>query len=83
MIENDLDGTIKRIIEKNNQLTRQDVKIEELEEENERLNNIINELEKYIEGQKDKYLKNEEYWTAEVHNYILDKLQELKDSDKE
>ena len=50
MIENDVDGTIDRIIEKNNQLTRQDVKIEELEKEIERLNNIINEVREYIKN---------------------------------
>lgn len=49
MIDNDKEFVIDSIIEKNNELTRQDVKIEELEEEIERLHSIIKEAKEYIE----------------------------------
>ena len=62
-------------------------KIANLEREVERLNNIINELEKYGKQRFNEY----EAWKEECENlcYIngitemLDKLQELKGSDKE
>ena len=50
-----------------------------LEKENERLNNIINELEKYLI--EDNY-KNEDVWCITTQE-VLNKLQELKGSDKE
>ena len=54
-----------------------------LKEEIERLNNIINELEKYIKNNKVAIgiKKNSNY--AIPVEYALDKLQELKGSDKE
>ena len=42
----------------------------------EKLNNIINELEKYLKEQK-------EIWVNDVFDEVLNKLQELKGSDKE
>ena len=45
-------------------------------EEIERLNNIINELEKYLKEQK-------EIWVNDVFDEVFNKLQELKGSDKE
>lgn len=55
------------------------------EEEIERLNNIINELEKWL--WEERYKHNGEYVLSgrkaeEVYTLILDKLQELKGSDK-
>ena len=50
-----------------------------LEREIERLNNIINELEKYLI--EDNY-KNEDVWCITTQE-VLNKLQELKGSDKE
>ena len=58
-----------------------DKRLDEREKEIERLNNIINELEKYIENE---YLA---YRPEDIQHYygkdILNKLQELKGSDKE
>ena len=45
MIKNDLDFVIDKIIEKNNDLTIKELKIEELKKEIERLNNIIDEAD--------------------------------------
>ena len=47
----------------------------ELKQEIERLNNIINELEKYLKEQK-------EIWVNDVFDEVFNKLQELKGSDK-
>ena len=49
---------------------------EELMEERNRLNNIINELEKYLIEQVEKSYSND-------YDNVLDKLDELKGSDKE
>ena len=50
-------------------------------DENNRLNNIINELEKYISSEY--YCFDNESIEFEIAKNILDKLKELKDSDKE
>lgn len=57
-----------------------------LQQEIERLNNIINELEKYIIDFKEDYEKNEFQPNAKVYIYwkdLIDKLQELKGEDEE
>ena len=54
--------------------------ITNLQQENERLNNIINELEKYIGAEW--YCFDNESVEFEVAKVILNKLQELKGSDK-
>lgn len=57
-------------------------KVEQLEKENKELNNIINELERWLKED----LKNNYRDAGYRHNLIievLDKLKELKDSDKE
>ena len=62
------------------------IKLKEKNEEIERLNNIINELEKYIIDFKEDYEKNEFQPNAKVYIYwkdLIDKLQELKGEDKE
>ena len=57
------------------------------EEEIERLNNIINELEKWLKEQRNYYYEN--YYYSDFNAYgnkcddVLDKLQELKGEDKE
>lgn len=48
----------------------------ELLEKNNRLNNIINEMEKWLEDMKLSYI------SLDI-DFILNKLQELKDSDEE
>lgn len=66
---------------------KKDLKIFELEKENERLNNIINELEDWLEKQR---IRNSEWDNFVVKDgrlgipisYLFDKLQELKGSDK-
>ena len=50
--------------------------IEQQRKEIEKLNNIINELEKYLKEQK-------EIWVNDVFDEVFNKLQELKGSDKE
>lgn len=80
MIKNDLDFVIDKIIEKNNDLTIKELKIEELYKKIDRLNNIINELEKYI-GQE-WYCFDNESIEFEVARDILDKLKELKENNK-
>ena len=63
-----------------------DERYNRLREENKRLNNIINELEKYIEESykyNSKCLSTIFEARAFEDNKILDKLQELKGSDKE
>ena len=52
---------------------------EYLEKENKRLNNIINEIEKDIKNLYTYGIKN----NAEQRDYLLNRLQELKGSDKE
>lgn len=86
---------MKETIEHNNRFYGEELKTEseQLKEwlivankENERLNNIINELEKYIIDFKEDYEKNEFQPNAKVYIYwkdLIDKLQELKGSDKE
>ena len=62
------------------------LELEERDKEIERLNNIINELEKYIEESykyNSKCLSTIFEARAFEDNKILDKLQELKGSDKE
>ena len=60
-----------------------------LEKENERINNIINELEKWCLSWKenDKYCylasNDKDKCRYDIWEEVLDKLQELKDSDKE
>lgn len=49
-----------------------------LQEENERLNNIINELENYIEDKRNYYCETDnEYWSI---NQILQELKKLKEN---
>lgn len=55
----------------------------EMKEELERLNNIIEELEKYIIDFKEDYEKNRFQPNAKVYIYwkdLIDKLQELKEN---
>ena len=52
--------------------------ITDLKSEIERLNNIINELEKWAKEELE-----QPNWASCGARYMLDKLQELKDSDKE
>lgn len=63
---------------------REHIERKQLLEENERLNNIINELEKWLkEGMEElSYIKGDMYWREACEN-VLNKLQELKDSDEE
>ena len=56
--------------------------ITNLQEENERLNNIINELEKWLEEKQILYGINYQGFSWGVCGEALDKLQELKGSDK-
>ena len=65
---------------------------QELVEEIERLNNIINELEKWVVESIEKYTEDYLDWKYDRNVYlagskklqnVLDKLQELKGSDKE
>jgi len=64
-------------IESLKQINKEHQKINgELRVENEKLNNIINELEKYLIEQVEKSYSND-------YDDVLDKLQELKGSDKE
>ena len=58
----------------------------ELQQENERLNNIINELEEYLNKELkecEKIYDDYEQSVTIYTNRILDKLKELKESDKE
>ena len=60
----------------------------ELKEENKRLNNIINELEEYLKSflyMLNGILDRDIYEQCQLDDFtqIMDKLQELKDSDKE
>lgn len=58
----------------------------ELKEENQRLNNVLSELEKWLKEQRDFYF--EYYYYSDFNAYgsklddVLDKLKELKESDK-
>lgn len=59
-----------------------------LKEEIERLNNIINELEKWLKSEYERYLNDEEnlvFSNVEAIDYgsVLNKLKELEGSDKE
>lgn len=59
-----------------------------LSQEIERLNNIINELEKWLKSEYERYLNDEEnlvFSNVEAIDYgsVLNKLKELKGSDKE
>lgn len=53
-----------------------------LEKEIERLNNIINELEKWLVERIDEYKEMDLYDNASMYDYTLYTLQELKGSDK-
>ena len=62
----------------------QKVELNKIFKQIERLNNIINELEKYIIDFKEDYEKNEFQPNAKVYIYwkdLIDKIQELKGSD--
>lgn len=54
--------------------------------ENQRLNNVLNELEKWLKKERDYYFEN--YYYSDFNAYgsklndVLDKLNELKESDK-
>lgn len=57
----------------------------DLVKENEKLNNIINEIEKYIIDFKEDYGNNEFQPNAKVYIYwkdLIDKIKELKGADK-
>ena len=60
---------------------------EERDEEIERLNNIIKELEKYLEKIKDRVIMygidDDTYKTTNLYRDIKNKIKELKGSDKE
>ena len=60
-----------------------DKRLDEREQEIERLNNIINELEKYIVIKLQEFNTPEEYYTLKQIDDIHYRLQELKGSDKE
>ena len=53
------------------------------QEENKRLNNIINELEKWLVERIDEYKEMGLYDNADMYEYTLYTLQELKGSGKE
>ena len=83
MIKNDLDFVIDKIIEKNNDLTIKELKIEELEKEIERLNNIINRIDNFVDRTIDVIKQQptgDDEWILERLNGIK-YLIELKDSD--
>lgn len=54
--------------------------LERKDKEIERLNNIINELEKWLDDRQNSSVFYEEYENADVYGIVLDKLQELKGS---
>ena len=61
------------------------IALEEKDKEIERLNNIINEIEKYIIDFKEDYGNNEFQPNAKVYIYwkdLIDKIKELKGADK-
>ena len=83
MIKNDLDFVIDKIIEKNNDLTIKELKIEELEKEIERLNNIINRIDSFVDRTIEVIKQQptgDDEWILETLNGIK-YLIELKDSD--
>lgn len=82
MIKNDLDFVIDKIIEKNNDLTIKELKIEELEKEIERLNNIINELEKYIHNELVLDFYNDDMPCELIINKMEKMIKELKENNK-
>ena len=57
-------------------------KIDAICKENDRLNNIINELEKWLDVKRDEYASNFEYYGVEIFKNILDKLKILKEENK-
>lgn len=64
---------------------KKDLKIFELEQENEKLNNIINELEKYLQENINNiyaYFDNAPFGVEETYKEVLSKLQELKGVNK-
>lgn len=78
MIENDVNFVIDKIIEKNNELTSQDVKIEELETQLQQKENIIKEVREYA---GDLRLFDNESLEFKISNElfeILDKVEEIK-----
>ena len=79
MIKNDLDFVIDKIIEKNNDLTRKELKIEELENINDKISSALNSAEKEIDRLNNKlmavrkYLKDNEreYGSLEDNEKII------------
>ena len=76
MIE--IDEALYKACEDNRKL---EVEIEEKSKEIERLNNIINELEKYIKYINENYIYDEVGMKIFVVSTLQDKLQELKGSE--
>ena len=72
LIEYNLDYSIEEDLEETKKC------LKEANKEIERLNNIINELEKWAKEELE-----QPNWASCGARYMLDKLQELKDSDKE
>lgn len=62
-------------------LSEQTTKAITLKSENKRLNNIINELEKWLVERIDEYKEMELYDNADMYEYTLYTLQELKGSE--
>ena len=56
-------------------------KVEQQDKEIERLNNIIDELEKWLEENKKISQAHENVLGVNISNLVLDKLKELKDSE--
>lgn len=52
---------------------------DEVFKENKRLNNIINELEKWLETKREEYATNIEWLSTTRMSNVLDKLKELKE----
>ena len=82
---------IRTLKEENQRLKEQirkykDLGFEHLCKENQRLNNVLNELEKWLKEQRDYYF--EYYYYSDFNAYgsklddVLNKLNELKESDK-
>lgn len=79
MIKNDLDFVIDKIIEKNNDLTRKELKVEELENINDKISSALNSAEKEIDRLNNKlmavrkYLKDNEreYGSLEDNEKII------------
>lgn len=82
-IDNLKKDTINEVLRKDydscvKDLKKSEKKREKLEEENQRLNNVLNELEKWLI--EDNY-KNEDVWCITTQE-VLKKINELKESDK-